>query len=91
MTTPAGIGPKSAYLDWRLWVPYVIMAGMGIPWYWPGEPEALTLVWGLPLWVWTSLGAAFLASFYTAWLLLRYWPLEAEQAEEAEESGDGMI
>jgi len=74
-------------MDWKLWVPYLGLLGVGIPWYWIGESEDLSMVWGLPVWVWWSLGAAFLASFYTAWLLLRYWPVEASQAEGEETTG----
>jgi len=68
--------PRHPYLRWSTWSVYGLLAALGIPWYWKSEQEVVLL--GMPLWALVSLGAGLLASIYTAWLLLRFWPLEDE-------------
>ena len=55
---------------------YVVLFAIAIPWYWP-ERE-LPVVLGMPLWAAVAVGASFLISLFTAWLLLFRWPEEKE-------------
>ena len=65
------------FLSWKTWAVYAVLALLGIPWYWNPNQDAIFL--GMPVWALTSLGAGFLSSLYTAWLLVRFWPLEDEE------------
>ncbi|MEK9950222.1 MAG: hypothetical protein VW579_13745 [Verrucomicrobiales bacterium] len=51
---------------------YLILTLIGVPWYWPEDSSLLFA--GMPAWVWTSLSASFLASSWTAWIILCRWP-----------------
>ena len=44
----------------------------GIPWYWPKDSHWVMA--GLPVWVITSLVSSGLASAWTAWIIMHYWP-----------------
>ena len=70
---------SSPYLSWRVWAAYVVLLLVGVPWYWPADDDT---VWvGLPAWVVVAVIASAIASFYTATLLRRRWPGEAEESE----------
>lgn len=42
-----------------------------VPWFWIGRP--VTLLAGIPLWLWGSVLGTLALSFVTAWGILRYW------------------
>lgn len=67
--------------DWRIIITYLILLGIGIPWYWP-EGNTLTL-FGMPAWVTIAIFVSVLASLLTAFLLLTYqWPGEEKTPTE---------
>ena len=49
---------------------YLLLLAAGIPWYWSADESRV--LFGVPLWVVASLGAAFLISVLTAIVLLRH-------------------
>ena len=49
-------------------VVYILLVGLGIPWYMP--PEITTLIYGFPLWACISLLSVFIGAAFTAWLYL---------------------
>ena len=49
---------------------YVLLIFIGIPWCWP--EDANYIVMGFPLWVLISIFVSIGASFFTAFILLRY-------------------
>ena len=60
---PARFGQQRRYV-----AVYFLFLLTGIPWYWRAEWDAL--IFGIPLWVISSVVVSFLASVFTAWLLL---------------------
>ena len=59
-----------------VWISYLVLLAVGIPWYWPkGE---LILWFGLPAWLVTAVGASTAAAVLTAVVLRRRWPGEEE-------------
>jgi len=58
---------------------YLCLLFIGIPWYWP-EENTLVL-FGLPAWVLIAVSVSFVASVFTAFILIRYpWPGEDGEA-----------
>ena len=56
-----------------IWVIYVILFGVSVPWYLPesGQP----LIWlGVPSWVVISLAAYVAIAAFTVVVIRRYWP-----------------
>ena len=51
---------------------WLVLAVVGIPWYWPAESSRVLM--GMPVWALVSLGASLVCSLFTAWLLLRFCP-----------------
>ena len=49
-------------------VVYVLLVGLGIPWYMPAE--LTTMIFGFPLWACISLFTVVIAAVFTAWLYL---------------------
>ena len=49
---------------------YVLLIFIGIPWYWPEDTNYIVM--GFPLWVLISIFVSIGASFFTAFILLRY-------------------
>jgi len=91
---PPGMSPESTpkstgidlsgerrFLSWWIWVVYSILIVVGIPWYWPAQYEGT--LFGLPTWTLCSLAASFVASCFTAWLLMTRWPLESVENDFA--------
>ncbi len=73
------------YLSWRIWLTYLLLLLVAVPWYWrliPVSPEVLVL--GVPPWVAMSIVASLGVSIFTATLLSRRWP--DEEAEESVEA-----
>ncbi|MBP85375.1 MAG: hypothetical protein CMJ64_01445 [Planctomycetaceae bacterium] len=68
----------------RVWLIYTLLLVMAIPWYWRFLPSAMTIVSGVPAWVFSSLLFSAAISAYTAWLLREPWPSEttAEASDE---------
>lgn len=54
-----------------VWVGFVTLLLLAIPWYLPAAAE--TLVLGLPLWVSLCLSANLALAIYTTWVIRRYW------------------
>ncbi len=59
---------------------YAVLLAIGIPWYWPTDNHSIVL--GMPTWVVVAIAASTCASVFTAWLLAKPWPGEAEQERE---------
>ena len=55
-----------------IWVVYVALFAVAIPWYLPQSAQATTWV-GFPLWVTISLGATFAIALFTVFVIRRYW------------------
>ena len=49
---------------------YIFLVAIGVPWYWPENINYIVM--GFPIWVLTSIIVSILASFFTAFILLRY-------------------
>ena len=49
-------------------VVYMLLAGLGIPWYMP--PDLTMMIFGFPLWACISLIVVSIAAVFTAWLYL---------------------
>lgn len=61
-----------------IWVFYVALLVVGVPWYWPREDRSN--LWGVPLWVCVAVGCSFLASLVTlAALFSEKWETDANQ------------
>lgn len=75
--------PPNAYLDWRVWLAFLILFSISVPWYWP-ETHDQTLI-GIPLWVLVTLSSSFFISALTAWLLLFRWPNSSKPEDDANE------
>ena len=73
--------PKRSYLAGWIWLVYLVLFGIAIPWYWqfPGFDKIADAIWlGFPAWVVVAvLGSASISTF-TAWLWLKYWPEDEE-------------
>ena len=63
--------PKG-YLDKRIWLAYLVLFTISVPWYWDSESEAL--IAGIPAWVATTVVTSIFICLLTAWLLARRWP-----------------
>ena len=68
------------YLSGTVWTVYALLFAVAIPWYWPENQDAI--VAGLPLWAAVSIGASAVISCFTAWLLLKCWPSDAQLDSE---------
>ena len=56
-----------------IWVIYVGLFILSIPWYLPGEsPPSIWL--GLPYWVWISLSVTLAIALFTVFVIRHYWP-----------------
>ena len=64
----------NSYLSWPIWLAYLMILAVGIPWYWPKDDT--TLWFGMPAWVVVAIAASVSLSGYTAWLLGFSWPDE---------------
>ena len=59
---------------------YIFLITIGIPWYWPDNTNYFVM--GLPLWVLISIFVSIIASFFTAFILLRYtWDIDKDKNE----------
>ncbi|HCL28201.1 MAG TPA: hypothetical protein DIC52_07175 [Candidatus Latescibacteria bacterium] len=75
-------GPQGTTVDPRpadeprshgiVWIVYVLLYLVAIPWYWPAGYRG-PLVLGLPLWVAVSLAATLTLALWTAYVIFRYW------------------
>lgn len=54
----------------RFWIVaiYLILLTLAIPWYWPAND--IRHIYGLPLWVISTLIVLFTTSIFTAWVFL---------------------
>ena len=66
----------------RVWLIYLLLLILAVPWYWTWVPGATRLVWGFPLWVVSALAGSLVVSCYTGWLLARPWPEEKADGGE---------
>jgi hypothetical protein len=61
-------------------VVYIFLITVGVPWYWPDNINYMVI--GLPLWVLIAIIISICASFFTAFILLRYkWDIEKDVNE----------
>jgi hypothetical protein len=60
----------------RVWLTYLLLLLLAVPWYWAFLPGATRLLFGMPLWVVSALAGSLCVSCYTGWLLRRTWPDE---------------
>lgn len=60
-----------------IWAVYLVLFALSVPWYLPAD-DAPALWLGLPYWVVLSVLAIVGIACFTAWVLLRYWPLDDE-------------
>jgi len=65
------------FVSSRVWLIYSLLLCLAIPWYWRFLPSAMTIVLGVPAWVFSALFFSTVISLYTAWLLRQPWPGEA--------------
>ena len=73
---------KPPYLSLPVWLTYLALFTIGIPWDWP-EGDA-TLWLGMPAWVVVAIGVSVAISIFTACLLNRSWPGETRSCREDE-------
>jgi len=60
---------------------YLLFLVSGIPWYWPDDTTSL--IFGLPAWFVVAILVSICASFFTAFILLRYpWNSDVKPDEE---------
>jgi hypothetical protein len=72
---------SSGFFSIRVWIVYLILFVIGIPWYWPSGDERIFL--GFPLWVVVTIAVSFVISCYTARLFWNHWPsLDEEEGQE---------
>jgi hypothetical protein len=79
---------KSSYNRWWIWVIYLVLFAIAVPWYWTFSfmPIEQTAVWiGFPAWVVVSVAGSFLISCFTALLWVRFWPEEDEDDLEGDD------
>ena len=62
---------------WPVWLAYLVLLALAIPWYWPAGSTAIWL--GLPAWVVVALAASVAASALTAAILLCPWHGESHE------------
>ena len=57
----------------RWWIPavYLILAAIGIPWYWPADDQRIWF--GMPAWNAVALGASMCTSAFTAFVFAFFW------------------
>ena len=78
---PASMSRSSGFFSIRVWIVYLILFVIGIPWYWPSGDERIFL--GFPLWVVVTIAVSFVISCYTARLFWNHWPsLDEEEGQE---------
>lgn|GEM_PF-885720 len=78
---PATMSRSSGFFSIRVWIVYLILFVIGIPWYWPSGDERIFL--GFPLWVVVTIAVSFVISCYTARLFWNHWPsLDEEEGQE---------
>ena len=59
---------------------YIFLITIGVPWYWPDNTNYILM--GFPLWVFISIFVSIIASFFTAFILLRYtWDIDRDANE----------
>lgn len=66
--------------SFSIWLGYLVLFLVGIPWYWPNGDDRVWL--GFPLWVVVTLIASLAISIYTSWLFLKQWPSAEEEEHE---------
>ena len=57
---------------WWLWLVYVLLYAVAIPWYWPADYRG-PLILGLPLWVVVTLLSVIALALWTLFAITRYW------------------
>jgi hypothetical protein len=62
---------------------------VAVPWYWQfvNTSLATAIIFGLPVWVWTSVLGSFAVSCCTWWLYQRPWAAEADSEQSPTEDG----
>jgi|TARA_B110000263_G_scaffold243989_1_gene251428 hypothetical protein len=66
--------PDGQFPRW-IWGVYLFLFGASVPWY-IREDAPLRLWFGLPHWVVISLAASFTVALFTAFVVLRLWPIQ---------------
>lgn len=55
-----------------IWITFLVLFLVAVPWYWDRESEAVFL--GFPVWVVISVFVSLLISIFTACVFLTRWP-----------------
>ena len=73
----------------RILLAYLVLFGIAVPWYWQFLPIAHdALLMGMPVWAFGATLGSLLISLFSAWILLRRWPCEAdEEGHQSEAKG----
>jgi len=66
--------PHGQFPRW-IWGVYLVLFTASVPWYIRGDAP-LRLWFGLPHWVVLSLAASFAVALFTAFVVLRLWPIQ---------------
>lgn len=56
----------------RIWVIYIVLFAFSIPWYFP-EGTGMWLIYGLPVWLITTIGVVVTMAIFTVWVIKTYW------------------
>lgn len=76
---------SSSYNRWWVWIVYLILFAIAIPWYWnlPSLPIDAKSIWfGFPAWVVVSVAGSFLISCFSAILWTCFWPEDDEEEDD---------
>lgn len=65
--------PRPLYKRSWIWVVYLVLFALSIPWYLPAD-DTPALWFGLPYWVVISVAACFAIACFTAFVVQRFWP-----------------
>lgn len=71
-----------------IWAIYAVLFALSIPWYW-SSARPLQIWFGLPHWVGASLLATLAVALFTAFVVHRYWPDDAETASQTYDRPEG--
>lgn len=68
---------------WWIWIVYLILLIIGVPWYWKADDT--TIVFGMPGWVLTAIIASVSVSCFTSFLWLSQWHYDETGEEDHHE------
>lgn len=75
------------YRSWLIWLTYLVLLVLAVPWYWGMLPFEGTPLWfGVPAWFCVSVIVSAATSTLTAALLWRRWPHEEDELQRKDGS-----